>query len=158
MPLILARIDDRLIHGQVVLGWSPVLKPDRIAVVNDRVAGNSWERKLYAASVPPHIKVSFSTLDEGAVDLQQSLHTGESVLALFESVADVHAVVARGVQLPEVNVGGLHYREGTRELLPFVFLTHDDRRLLGELARRGVKLLAQDLPGNAVTVLNPMVS
>jgi mannose/fructose/N-acetylgalactosamine-specific phosphotransferase system component IIB len=156
MPLILARIDDRLIHGQVILGWSRVLKPDRIAVANDRVARSAWERNVFAASVPPPTKVSFSTLDEAAVELMNST-AAENVMMLFESVGDVYAMVEKGVPLAEVNVGGLHFREGTRELLPFVFVSDEDRTLLGRLAQRGVKLLAQDLPGNAATVLNGMV-
>ena len=157
MPLLLARIDDRLIHGQVVLGWSRVLKPDRIAVANDRVAGSAWERKFFAASVPSHIKVSFATLDEAAVELLNSPPAGESVMMLFESIGDVCMMIEKGVRLPEVNVGGLHFREGTRELVPFVFVTEEDRTLLGRLAQRGVRLLAQDLPGNTATVLNTMV-
>lgn len=157
MPLVLVRIDDRLIHGQVVLGWARVLKPNRIAVANDRIAETAWESKFYAASVPPHIKTSFLTLDGAAVELLNNHYANEAVLMLFESVGDAYAMVEKGVKFPEVNVGGLHYREGTRELLPFVFVTEEDQRLLRELVKHGVKLLAQDLPGNTATVINAMV-
>ena len=157
MPLSMVRIDDRLIHGQVVLGWSRVLKPDRIAVANDRIAKNSWERRFYTASVPPHIKVSFLTLDETAIELLNNLYKNEAVLMLFEAVRDVYTIVQKGVQLDEINIGGLHHREGAEELLPFVFLTEEDRRLLRELVKRGVTLRAQDVPGNSATVINSMV-
>ena len=157
MPLSLVRIDDRLIHGQVVLGWARVLKPDRIVVANERIAQNQWERKFYAASVPPHIKASFLTLDETVVDLLNNLYQDESVLILFESVKDIHTVVEKGVKLEEINVGGLHYRQGAQELLPYVFLTQEDRRLLRDLVKQGVTLLAQDIPGNSPTNLNSMV-
>ena len=99
MPLSLIRIDDRLIHGQVVLGWSRVLKPDRIVVANDRIAKNAWERKFYTASVPPHIKVSFLTLDETAVELLNNLYKNESVLMLFESVEDLFTLVQKGIRI-----------------------------------------------------------
>ena len=157
MPLSLVRIDDRLIHGQVVLGWSRVLKPDRIAVANDRIAKNAWERRFYTASVPPHIKVSFLTLDETAVELLNNLYKNESVLMLFEGVRDVYTMVQKGVRLEEVNVGGLHHREGAEELLPYVFLTAEDRGLLRELVKQGVTLRAQDIPGNSATVINSLV-
>ncbi|MDH3215555.1 MAG: PTS sugar transporter subunit IIB [Candidatus Krumholzibacteria bacterium] len=157
MPLSLVRIDDRLIHGQVVLGWSRVLKPDRIAIANDRIAKNSWERKFYTASVPPHIKVSFLTLEETAVELLNNLYKNEAVLMLFESVKDAYTMVLKGVQLDNINIGGLHYRDGAQELLPFVFLTEEDRQLLRELVKRGVTLLAQDVPGGSGTVINSMV-
>ena len=157
MPLSLVRIDDRLIHGQVVLGWSRVIKPDRIVVANDRIASSSWERKFYTASVPPHIKVSFLTLEETTVELLNNLYRNESVLMLFETVKDVYTTVQKGVQLETINIGGLHYRQGAEELLPFVFLTDEDRRLLRELVKQGVTLLAQDIPGNSATVINSMV-
>jgi mannose/fructose/N-acetylgalactosamine-specific phosphotransferase system component IIB len=157
VPLALVRVDDRLIHGQVVLGWSRALKPDRIVVANDRIAANQWERKFYTASVPPHIKVSFLSIDETTVELLNNLYKNESVLMLFESVRDIHALIQKGVRIDKVNVGGLHYRRGAEELLPYVFVTEEDKVLLRELVKSGVTLLAQDIPGNNATVINSMV-
>lgn len=157
MPLSLVRVDDRLIHGQVVLGWSRALKPDRIVVANDRIARAGWERKFYSASVPPQIKVSFLTLDETTVELLNNLFMNETVLMLFESVKDVYALVKKGVRLEKINIGGLHYRSGAEELLPYVFITDEDRQLLRELVKSGITLFAQDIPGNSSTVINSMV-
>jgi mannose/fructose/N-acetylgalactosamine-specific phosphotransferase system component IIB len=151
------RIDDRLIHGQVVLGWSRTLKPDRIVVGNDRIARNTWERKFYTASVPPHIKVSFLTIEETTIELLNNLYKNESVLLLFEGVRDVYTLVQKGVRLERINIGGLHYRRGAEELLPYVFVTDEDRELLRELVKSGITLLAQDIPGNSATVINSMV-
>ncbi len=157
MPLCLVRIDDRLIHGQVVLGWARALKPDRIVVANDRVARNSWERRFYTSSVPPHIRVSFLDLDETARQLLNNLFKTELVMMLFESVRDVWIVVEKGVSLDDINVGGLHYREGAVELLPYVFITDEDRGYLRELVKRSVRLTAQDIPGNKPRVINSLV-
>ena len=157
MPLSLVRIDDRLIHGQVVLGWARLLKPDRIVVANDRVAENLWERKFYTASVPPHIKVSFLTIEETALELLNNLFKNEAVLMLLESVKDVHELTNKGVQLEQINVGGLHHREGAVELLPFVYLTDEDKAMLRDLVKSGVSLLAQDIPGNSPTNINSLV-
>lgn len=157
MPLCLVRIDDRLIHGQVVLGWVRELKPDRIVVANDRIAGNTWERKFYTSSVPAPIKVSFLDLEETARQLLNNLFKNEVVMILFESVKDVYTVVEKGVAFREVNVGGLHYREGARELLPFVFLTDEDKVYFRELVKKSVTLLAQDIPGNTPRNINSLV-
>lgn len=157
MPLCLVRIDDRLIHGQVVLGWVRALKPDRIVVANDRIAANSWERKFYTSSVPAQVKVSFLKLEETARQLMNNLFKNESVMILVESVKDLFDMVEMGISLERVNVGGLHYREGAHELLPYVFLTDDDRSFLRELVKRNVTLLAQDVPGNATHNINALV-
>jgi len=157
MPLCLVRIDDRLIHGQVVLGWARALKPDRIVVSNDRIAANSWERKFYTSSVPAHIKVSFLELEETARQLLNNLFKNESVMILVESVHDVLKVVEMGVSLKEINVGGLHYRAGAHEVLPYVFLTDEDKQYLRELVKRNITLLAQDVPGNNARNINALV-
>jgi mannose/fructose/N-acetylgalactosamine-specific phosphotransferase system component IIB len=157
MPLSLVRIDDRLIHGQIVLGWVRVLKPDRILLANDRIAKNSWERKFYVSCVPPHLKISFLTLEETARELLNNLFKNEAVMILFESVADVHEVVEKGVEFRQINVGGLHCKEGAQELLPYVFLTDSEKGLLRELVKKGVTLTAQDIPGNAPLIINSKV-
>ncbi len=157
MPLCLVRVDDRLIHGQVVLGWARALKPDRIVVANDRIASSAWERKFYTSSVPPHIKVSFLDLEETARQLLNNLFRNESVMVLFESVRDVYDVMEKGVTFDEVNIGGIHFRRGAEELLPFVFLTGEDRACMRELVKRHVRLVAQDIPGNSPRVINALV-
>ena len=157
MPLCLVRVDDRLIHGQIVLGWARLMKPDRIVVANNRVAESSWERKFYTSSVPSHIKISFLTIEETARDLLNNLFKNETVMVLFETVKDVYLITEKGVQLDEVNIGGLHYREGAAEILSYVFLTEEDTNLLRELVKKKVKLVAQDIPGNQPTIINSLV-
>lgn len=158
MALALVRIDDRLIHGQVVLGWARILKPQRIVVANDRVAGSDWERKLYTASVPAPLKASFLTVDEAAAELSAGGFAGETTVLLFESVADVHRAARAGARFEEVNVGGLHYREGTRAFLPYVYLSPEDRRLLEDLIGQGVRFVARDIPGNPAIDLDPLIT
>lgn len=157
MAVKLARIDDRLIHGQVVLGWVPHVRPDRIVVANDRVAASDWERRFYASCVPPDIKTSFFSTEEAARRLQSELFQQEDLLVLFESGRDVLALVKAGLVVKDVNVGGLHYREDSVELLPFVFLTEEERSFLRELVKRGVTLSAQDIPSNPARVINSLV-
>lgn len=157
MPIKLARIDDRLIHGQVVLGWVPVVKPDRIVVACNRVAASDWERRFYASCVPPEVRTSFFSVDEAAQQIASEPFHQEQLLVLFESAEDVWKLVNAGIELKEVNVGGLHYREGSIELLPFVFVTPEERTYLRELVKRGITLSAQDVPSNSARVINSLV-
>ncbi|MCI0451398.1 MAG: PTS sugar transporter subunit IIB [Candidatus Latescibacteria bacterium] len=157
MPVKLARIDDRLIHGQVVLGWVPVIKPDRIVVACDRVATSDWERRFYSSCVPPEVRTSFYSVEETARRVVEEPLAGEQLLILLESAEDAWKLVGAGISLTEVNVGGLHYREGSIELLPFVFVTPQERSFLRELVKRGVSLSAQDVPSNPARVINSLV-
>jgi mannose/fructose/N-acetylgalactosamine-specific phosphotransferase system component IIB len=157
MPVKLARIDDRLIHGQVILGWVPAVKPDRIVVANDRVAGSDWERKFYSSCVPPEVNVSFASVAEAARQIAGDLYQNEQIIVLLESAQDTLRFLGAGIELKDVNVGGLHYREGSVELLPFVFLVHEERNALRELVKRGVTLFAQDVPSNPAKIINSLV-
>jgi mannose/fructose/N-acetylgalactosamine-specific phosphotransferase system component IIB len=157
MPIKLARIDDRLIHGQVVLGWVPVVKPDRIVVACDRVATSDWERRFYASCVPTEVRTSFLSVDDAARRVVSEPLAGEQLLVLLESAEDAWKLVAAGIALQEINVGGLHFREGSIELLPFVFVTPQERAFLRELVKRGVSLSAQDVPSNPPRVINSLV-
>ena len=62
MPIVLCRIDDRLIHGQVVLGWGRPLGIERIVLVNDEVAASPWEQDLYRMAVPAEIELRFASI------------------------------------------------------------------------------------------------
>ena len=66
MSLLLYRIDDRLIHGQVVIGWGRPLDVGFIALVDDQVAASDWEQDLYRMGVPPEVEVFFASVIEAA--------------------------------------------------------------------------------------------
>lgn len=157
MPVKLVRIDDRLIHGQVVLGWVPAVKPDRIVVACDRVAANDWERRFYASCVPPEVRTSFLSVADAAKQILVEPFAGEQLLVLVESAEDAWKLVAAGIALTEINVGGLHYREGSIELLPSIYVTPQEKTFLRELVKRGVALSAQDVPSNPARIINSLV-
>ena len=69
MAVELMRIDDRLIHGQVVVGWGQPLDIDFIVLVDDEVASSDWEQELYRMGVPPEMEVVFASVDAAARDL-----------------------------------------------------------------------------------------
>ena len=147
MPVILARIDDRLIHGQVTVGWSEALRPDRIVLANNSIAADPWQSKVYASTVPPHIKVSILPVARAAGYLADPAHEQEKVLLLTGSPEEMSELVRLGVPVDEVNVGGLHFTAGKREMLPFVFVDHTDLRAFTRLLDMGTRLSAQQVPG-----------
>ena len=146
MTLALYRIDDRLIHGQVVVGWGQPLDVSFIVLVDDEVSGSEWEQDLYRMGVPPQIEVIFASVEEAA-RLLPSWEADPRVGILL--VGDIDTAVALAAQAPQVrrfNVGGVHHRAGRRERLRFVYLTDDEAAKLRGLAARGVEVTAQDVP------------
>src|SRR2546423_1579097 len=146
MSVALYRIDDRLIHGQVVVGWGQPLDVAFIVLVDDEVSSSDWEQDLYRMGVPPQIEVIFASVEQAAKLLPQ----WESDQRVgFILVGDIDTAVAFAAQAPQVrrfNVGGVHHRSGRTERLRFVYLTDDEAAKLRQLASRGVEVTAQDVP------------
>lgn len=148
MPIVLFRVDERLIHGQVVVGWGERLHADRIVVVDDEIAASPWEQELYCLGVPAEMEASFVTIAEARRSLPTWRSGPHRRIVLVRSV-EVLAAVAEGGVLAEteVNLGGLHHSGGRTRVLPYLFLSEQERSTLERLAADGVVIAARDLPG-----------
>ena len=146
MALVLIRIDDRLIHGQVTVGWGRALQPDRILLVNDIVAMNPPQKNLYEAAVPPGIAVSILTIDEAAKAVKGGIFDQEETLLIVESPDDALALQERGVEIQSINIGGLHYTAGKKGLLPYVYVSEQDVVALRAIMAKGIELECRDVP------------
>ena len=149
MPIVLFRVDERLIHGQVVVGWGGPLNADRIVVVDDAIADSSWEQELYCLGVPPEIEAQFVSTGQArdAFPLWRSGH--KRTIVLVRDVATAARLAGMGALAgEEVNLGGIHHAEGRSRVLPYLHLRPDEHTLLREIAARGVEVSARDLPGS----------
>lgn len=145
MTLVLYRIDDRLIHGQVVVGWGQAMDIEFIVLVDDAVAGSEWEQELYRMGVPPEMEVFFHGVTEATGRLETYRRDRRRGILLTGDVRSMACLAAAG-GIPSVNVGGVHHRPGRVQRLRYVFLNGDEERQLREIAARGVEVAAQDVP------------
>lgn len=146
MPIDLYRIDDRLIHGQVVVGWGQPLNTDFIVLVDDDVATCDWERDLYRMGVPPEMDIFFDTVDSAILNHEKYASDERPGILVTGDIPTMRRLTAGVPQIREVNVGGLHHRAGREEKLRYVFLSADDEKELRDLAASGVTITAQDVP------------
>ena len=146
MPLCLVRIDDRLIHGQVSVAWVKVLSPDRILIADDGVAGTEWEKEAYASAAPQGLKVTILSVADALDFLRSKIPHDERTVLLVSSPTDLLKLVEGGLSISEVNVGGVHFREGRKKLLPYLYLDSEDEDSLEKLAVKGIRLEARDVP------------
>jgi PTS system mannose-specific IIB component/fructoselysine and glucoselysine-specific PTS system IIB component len=147
MAIVLFRVDDRLIHGQVVVGWGSPLGVNRIVLVDDQVAASTWEQDLYRMAVTPEIEIEFVTLSDAAARLRDWQSDVRRTLVLtgdLETMAALNA--ADPVTVHRINLGGIHHRAGRRERLPYLYLTDDEMTRLATLEAAGAAVTAQDLP------------
>lgn len=146
MSIVLVRVDDRLIHGQVVVGWAQALSADRIVLVDDAVAESAWERQLYALGVPPGLELTFVSVADAVPMVPQWMGGKERVLMLLGSVGTAVRLSEGARDIRALNLGGLHNGQGRTQRLSYVYLSDDEGRALARLSERGVLITAQDVP------------
>jgi len=157
MPIVLCRIDDRLIHGQVVIGWGRAMGIDLIVLVDDQVAACDWEQELYRMAVTPEIEVKFVTMTEAARQMSEWQSNGNRGLVLTGDLETMAALRASNPDVVQrINLGGIHHRAGRRERLPFIYLTDQELRTLQSLEAGGAVITAQDLPTTVPVALKAL--
>jgi mannose/fructose/N-acetylgalactosamine-specific phosphotransferase system component IIB len=150
MPIALYRIDDRLIHGQVVVGWGQPLDLGFIVLVDDVVAESEWEQELYRLGVPPGMEVYFTSTTEAAREIARYTSDRRHGMVLTGTVETMLELARTAVRpITAVNVGGIHHREDRAQKLRYVFLNRAEEQGLRDMAELGVVVTAQDVPSAA---------
>jgi PTS system mannose-specific IIB component/fructoselysine and glucoselysine-specific PTS system IIB component len=158
VPIEVYRIDDRLVHGQVVVGWGQPLELHFIVLVDDQVAESAWEQDLYRMGVPPEMTVHFESVASVLGRLDGYRRLPEPGMLLTGSTATMRALIEGGAAITHVNVGGLHHRAGRSPHLRYVFLDAAEEADLRAIGARGVDVSAQDVPGAVPVPLADLLS
>ena len=160
MSWVLARIDDRLIHGQVLVAWGARLDPARIWLADDYVAASAWERDVYETAAPGVTVKVVGVEDAARAWADEAAAPGAAFLLVRDLVTALRLVEA-GAAVEAFNVGGLHYAPGKTKLNEFVYLGDADREAARALLARGVSLEAQDVPATraqSLAALDPALA
>ncbi len=146
MARTIFRIDDRLIHGQVIEGWVHNLNLTRIAIVSDRVGDDENYRKMLEFSVPQDIRVDIFGIKEMSEEVRNGYFNQEDTIILFESPEDVLGLLDYGVRIDTVHVGCLHYN-GTNCLVGRnIAVSDEDIRSFEDINSMGTRIECQSLP------------
>lgn len=146
MAVELYRIDDRLIHGQVVVGWGQPLNIQLIVLVDNDVAISDWEQDLYRMGVPPEMEIRFADVATAVRDHRSYVDDPRPSIVLTGNVATMRALLAGVNDIRTISIGGLHHRPGRTQKLRYVFLTAEEETELRDVIASGVKVTAQDVP------------
>jgi len=157
MSWLLQRVDDRLIHGQVVVAWGGRLHPERIWVVDEIAAADPWERDLLA-SAAPGAEVRVVTIAAMAAAWPEEAEAEGGAFLLVRDLATALALIDAGATIDRLTLGGLHYAPGKTKVNEYIYLDESDRVRARALLARGVALEVQDVPGarpEPLTALDP---
>ncbi len=144
--IVFIRIDDRLIHGQVVEGWVNHLKVSCLLVADDAVASNTLQRSIMELAVPQGLKVIIGPVEEICRRLRTPELDAERIMLLFSNPADVLRAIKAGMECRSLNVGGLHFIPGKRKLMDVLAVNEEDLDALREIVGIGIKIDIQTVP------------
>ncbi|MEX6123385.1 PTS mannose transporter subunit IIAB [Providencia hangzhouensis] len=126
MVIALARIDDRLIHGQVATRWTKETQVKRIIVVSDDVAKDQVRSTLLKQVAPPGVTAHVVDVAKCIRVYNNPKYAGERVMLLFTNPTDVKRIVEEGVDVKSVNIGGMAYHDGKTMVTNAVSINQED--------------------------------
>jgi len=138
--IVLARIDDRLIHGQVVTVWAKETKCERIIVCNDEVANDAIRKTLLTQVAPPGIISNVVDVEKAIRAYNNPKYETTKAMLLFTNPTDVLRMVEGGVVIKSVNIGGMSFKEGKRQITNAVSVDAEDKEAFRKLHEKGIEL------------------
>lgn len=140
MKIGLARIDDRLIHGQVATRWTKETNVTRIIVVSDEVAADNVRKTLLTQVAPPGVTAHVVDVAKMIRVWNNPKYGKDKVMLLFTNPGDVVRLVEEGVKIPSVNIGGMAFRQGKTQVNNAVSVDAKDIEAFKKLNDRGIEL------------------
>lgn len=141
------RVDDRLIHGQVVAGWARPLGINVLILASDMICDDEWACNAYRLAIPEEIEFHCVHLD-GCNEIVGTLGDKDHMI-IVASVREAHCLLKQGLDIHEVYIGGLSYHDGTREIASYIHLTSDDIEAVAQLFQMGIKVTGKQLPNSS---------
>jgi len=146
VSITLVRVDERLIHGQVVIGWGHQLRPDVYLVIDDELAISEWEQDLYRLGAGDADAV-FCSVESARRSMAEWRDGPRRSILLTRDLRTMRRLVESGaLEGEQLNLGGIHHGPGRDEVLTYLHLTPEDRDDLRAIAAQGVEVSARDLP------------
>lgn len=151
------RIDDRLIHGQIVASWINVLRCNTIVVADDKAAGDSLQSMMLQMACPPNIQLKIMKIADAAAYLMDPATDRAKLLVIVRNVAGALALTEHDVGIDEINVGNVSSGAGRKKFSKSVWLNETEIADFRKLHSRGIALEVRVVPSEKATDLMSMI-
>ncbi|MDH2395967.1 PTS sugar transporter subunit IIB [Providencia rettgeri] len=157
MTINVARIDDRLIHGQVITTWVKNFDIEQVIIVNDKVANDTVQQSVLTMAAPPDLKVVVFGVDK-FIEVLKKAEIKRRTMLLFTNSIDVNRLVESGLKLEKLNVGGMRMQEGRRNLSRAVAVTPDEEQAFRSLINNNITVEIQMVPKDPIVELKTLLN
>lgn len=143
--IVLTRIDNRLIHGQVATQWASSVKANLILVANDKVANDTFRQGLMDMAAPSFCQTRYFTLEK-TISVIHKANPEQKIIIMCDNPSDVVTLVEGGVPITKVNIGNMHMADGKRQIATVVAVDDKDVAAFQKLIELGVELEIRKVP------------
>lgn len=147
--ILLTRIDNRLIHGQVATQWNGTIGANLLLVANDAVAGNKMRQNLMDMAAPAGVATRYFSLQK-TIDVIHKAAPRQKIFIICENPEDVLTLIKGGVPIKKVNIGNMHMAEGKRQVATCVAVNDADVQAFREIQEGGAELEIRRVPTTPV--------
>lgn len=153
----LARIDDRLVHGQVAFTWTPALGADCLIVANDKVAKDEFMKMTLGLAKPAGAKLLVKSLKDAALYINDGKNKHLKILLLVNSVKDAAAMAADVPEIKSINFGGCRMKDGAKLISKAVAVNDEDIVIIRDLLGKGIELEVRQVPTDNKQLLETLI-
>jgi mannose/fructose/sorbose-specific phosphotransferase system IIB component len=158
VPIVLFRIDDRLIHGQITVAWSKLSNPDIIAVVSDKVASNEIQRSALELAAPVGVDVVIYSIMQAVKELGgKSSKNKKRIFVIVPTPEDALRLHEGGVEIKSINVGQMGFAKGKKQISKTISVDNRDVAAFRKLLSKGIEIEHRQLPGNKKVQLETLL-
>lgn len=157
MPINVARIDDRLIHGQVITTWVKNYDIEQVLIINDKVAADKVQQSVLTMSAPPGLKVLVFGVQQ-FIDILKKTPIKKRTMLLFTNSIDVNTLVDGGLELEILNVGGMRMQDGRRQLSRAVSVSPEEEQAFNNIIAKHINVQVQMVPKDPVVELKALLN
>lgn len=157
MPINVARIDDRLIHGQVITTWVKNFDIEQVLIINDKVAADKVQQSVLTMSAPPDLKVLVFGVSQ-FIDILKKTEIKKRTMLLFTNSIDVNKLIEGGLKIDKLNVGGMRMQDGRHQLSRAVSVTAEEEQAFKNIMANNVEVEVQMVPKDPVVDLKTLLN
>lgn len=155
--LALVRIDDRLIHGQVVTAWAKETNCNRIIIIDDELAANTLMQRILKAAAPPGIKVEVMTVNESIIELKKEALPDERIIILVKIPQVLENLIDNGVKIEKIILGGMGLTAERKRFTKNVSATDEEIKCMKRIIEKGVSIDYQLVPSEKAVDIKKII-
>lgn len=144
--IVLARIDDRLIHGQVITAWIKTIKAQSILIIDEGLSNNTMMQRIYKASAPTNIELVIKTPAEAVQWLKEDNPKGNDVVILVKTPERQEELIDQGIKIKKIILGGMGSSSKRKQLVKNVFASDEEVACMKRMMDQGVEIVYQLVP------------